>query len=160
MSMSMLMSMSIFYIYISIRHHEKHASIMENKLCLWLPCWSRYTIGELWPNYWWSLMTKDTPYCRDHIQIQIQNCLLVNQRAQVLPMYKNNTQQYKHTHIHKNDETLSFMLIINARSVITTHVQDTTQAQKSATWNYNMIYMMTSHCLYDIIHNISATIQC
>ena len=93
-------------------------------------------------------------------QIQIQNYLLVNQRAQVLPMYKNNTQQYKHTHIHKNDDKLSFMLIINARSVITTHVQDTTQAQKSATWNYNMIYMMTSHCLYDIIHNIFATIQC
>ena len=48
-------------------------------------------------------------------------------------MYKNNTQQYKNTHIHKNDDKLSFMLIINARSVITTHVQDTAQAQKSAT---------------------------
>ena len=31
------------------------------------------------------------------IQFKIPNCLLVNQRAQVLPMYKNNTQQYKHT---------------------------------------------------------------
>ena len=79
----------------------------------------------------------------DQIQIQIQNCLLVNQRAQVLPMYKNSTQQYKHTHIHKNDDKSSFMLIINARSVYTTHVQDTTQAQKSVTSNYNMIYIMT-----------------
>ena len=50
-------------------------------------------------------------------------------------MYKNNTQQYKNTHIHKNDDNLSFMLIINAGSVITTHVHNTTQAQKSATWN-------------------------
>ena len=105
-------------------------------------------------------ITPNRAMSNKQIQIQIQNCLLVNQRAQVLPMYKNNTQQYKHTHIHKNDDKLSFMLIINARSVITTHVQDTTQAQKSATWNYNMIYMMTSHCLYDIMHNISATIQC
>ena len=40
------------------------------------------------------------------IQIQIQNCLLVNQIAQVLPMYKNNTQQYKHTHIHENYDKL------------------------------------------------------
>ena len=82
-------------------------------------------------------------------------------------MYKNNTQQesfilqqYKHTHINKNDDKLSFTLIINAKSVITTHVQDTTHAQKSATVNYNMIYVMTSHCLCDIMCDISATIQC
>ena len=50
-------------------------------------------------------------------------------------MYKNNTQQYKHTPLHKNDDKLSFMLIIIARSVITTHVQDTTQAQKDILTN-------------------------
>ena len=38
------------------------------------------------------------------IQIQIQNFLLVNQRAQVSLMYKNNTQWYKHVHIHKNND--------------------------------------------------------
>ena len=48
-------------------------------------------------------MIQNTPVDKDmhiYIQIQIHNCLLVNQRAQVLPMYKNNTQQYKHIYMY------------------------------------------------------------
>ena len=50
------------------------------------------------------------------------------------------------------------VLTINATSVITTYVHNILQAQMSARWNYNMLTLMKSLRLYNIMYNISVTI--
>ena len=100
-----------------------------------------YTGGVIIPflNLFLNLSSGQTQI-QIHIYIQIQNCLLVDQRAYVLPMYKithnnTNTSTYTRTAIM----IMIVMLTINATSVITTYVHNITQAQMSERSNYNML---------------------